>query len=245
MGSKKPSIIAFIMAFREKPDRVVKSLMYQTMPPDKVIIVAAYKSACIEKIDCLVDPPNMKLSVGERVGKALTKAFARYDISMYDYVLKLDDDVILPRDFVEVHTRSGFDVIGKGQALLIRTKALLDTLGRMWPPIAADDAYLRLLLLAHKYRGKRLEWLTPVHSDAVKLSFKRSFAIGRDYYSMGLLIINVLYEAVKHFIKGEFKAAMGKVSGYISCYITKCPKYKYRELIRRYVFERIYLKLKR
>jgi len=243
--TKKTSIIAFITAFDKKPHRVVKLLSNQSTPPDKIVVVAAYDKACIKGIDCFVDPPDMNLSVGERVGKALTKAFTKYDISKYNYVLKLDDDVILPRDFIKIHIDSGLDIIGKGQALLIRTEALLRCLGKLWPPIAADDAYLRLLLLACGYRGRRLEWLTPVYVEPVKLSLKRSFEIGRDYYRMGLLYINVLYEALKHIINGEVKAALGKISGYIYCLVTDCPGYKYRNTIRKYIINRLKLKFKK
>jgi hypothetical protein len=67
-------LIAFVLSYREKPTLVLKSLSAQTLKPEKVVIVAAHRDACVERfeglgsIDCLVVRPDHRLTVGERVG---------------------------------------------------------------------------------------------------------------------------------------------------------------------------------
>jgi len=79
-----------------------------------------------------------------RVAKAINRALEQVNLHLYDYLLKVDADVLMPHDYVERCLRLGADLVGLGPFMLVRMKPFLRLLGGRWPEVPADDAYVAM-----------------------------------------------------------------------------------------------------
>jgi len=61
--------------------------------------------------------PIEGLSVGKLVCFYANKALSNYNLEEFDYILKSDEDVIYPHDFLEVNTAQGYDLMGGAEAI--------------------------------------------------------------------------------------------------------------------------------
>lgn len=66
--------------------------------------------------------PNMQEHVGVRVGKAINKALSTINLTKFDYILKLDADIILSRRYLEKSLNTRADLIGLGPFMLVKIK---------------------------------------------------------------------------------------------------------------------------
>jgi hypothetical protein len=216
------------LAFKEKPFLPVVSLSHQTWKVDKVIIVAAYPSACIEefdglgKIECVVIAPNLMLSVGERVGVALTKAFKKYDISKYDYMLKLDSDISFDEKFIEENLKSGYDLMGRGAGMIIKTGKFLKLFNHRWPICPIDDTYIVEAFRVYGFKVLPWNWVHPAKLlKEPNYSFKRVFKTGMEIYKLGIPFICEISTLIYLLLKRRKIVFIARILGYIVAHLKR------------------------
>ena len=232
-------IIAFILAFKEKPYYSLISLMKQSVKPSKIVIVAAYPSACIDQfknmdIECLIIPPDLSLSVGERVGKSLTIAFKLLLREDYDYMLKLDSDIYFDEKFIEENIKAGYDLMGRGAGMIIKVKTFLEVFDHRWPVSPLDDVIVTELLKMRRYRVLSWKWVRP--AELVKkprYNASRAFKIGYESYRIGFPLLWEILTVVDRILRGEFTFIFHLI-GYLIALFRNEKRYPFSGAIYRY-----------
>ena len=100
----------------------VRSLSDQTLVPD-IIMEIGYPTKELNSLTC-----------GRLVCYYANKALKRIDLKDYDFLLKTDEDVFYPRNFIETNVETRLDLVGGGSFLWIRVKPFLEVMnGRFIP----------------------------------------------------------------------------------------------------------------
>ena len=252
-------LLVIILAFRDPPLNPLLSLVGQELPRDTsidIIALVAYPSACKipqyikTKVKCLVVKPPSKLqSVGERVGFSITvllKYLEKIDkLKDYDYMLKLDDDVVLPKDFIKKNLKYKYIIMGYGPAMIINMRYYTRIFNAAWPISVADDVIVEYTLDSiWKSRSKVWEYIQePIILRPIRPSVKRSFKAGYEFYRMGFTTPYMLLYLMKHVLKtarlrinlrlkiGILCRFIVQLLGYISALLTSTDKYKFSRVI--------------
>jgi len=232
-------IIAFILALKEKPYYPLISLMRQTIKPSKIVIVAAYPSACVDyfkgvRIECLVIRPDTSLSVGERVGIALTIAFKLFLTEDYDYMLKLDSDIYFDERFIEENIKAGYDLMGRGAGMIIKVKKFLEIFDHKWPISPLDDATVVELFRVRGYKVLPWKWVYPAKLvRKPKYDASRAFKIGYEFYRLGFPL---LYEilTIHYRILQREPIFIFHLIGYLAALFCGEKKYPFSIDIKKY-----------
>jgi hypothetical protein len=85
----------------------IKSVMEQTIPVDMVV---------------LLTKKSNKPTQTERVQDILEDAYEKIDLTTFDYVLKIDGQVVLPKDFLERNLANEPDTITSAEYQIIKVK---------------------------------------------------------------------------------------------------------------------------
>lgn len=235
-------VIAFVLSYKEKPIHVLKSLSIQTLKPEKVVIVAAHKDACVDSfeglggIDCLVVKPDHRLTVGERVGISLTAAFRKYRLEDYDYFLKLDDDVVFGPRFIEANVGSGYDVMGRGAAMVVNARKYLKLFGGRWPACPVDDSYVVYKSIVSGLKVIEWDWVEkakllkkPTHGP------RRLLIMGRVMYRFGTPFPYTVLSSLKRVVKGGSLSYLVIIYGHLVALLARDARYDFSTYVREYI----------
>ena len=232
-------VIAFILAFKEKPYYPLISLSKQSIKPNKIVIVAAYPSACVDqfrgmKIECLVISPDVSLSVGERVGKSLTIALKKFLTEDYDYMLKLDSDIYFDEKFIEENVRAGYDLMGRGAGMIIKVKSFIETFDHRWPVSPSDDLIVTEVFKARGYKVLPWRWVHPAKIvKEPKYDTSRAFRTGYESYKIGFPLLSEMMTVLDRIKRGEFTFVVHPI-GYFSALFRNEKKYPFSKTIHNY-----------
>lgn len=134
----RPRVLALI-ASNEPSERIRRNLETQTLPPTKIL---------------LADRTFKDKFVGTRVTRALNEAISSVDLGAFDWIMRVDCDVILPDRWIERSVGSGADVVGRaGYAMLIRMSAFRRLDSGRFPFITKEDSFIVLKLQSLGYRA--------------------------------------------------------------------------------------------
>lgn len=111
----KPRILALIPTLNDDPSNTIKSLLEQTIKPSKILVAVGSKAlyhkltlmAEFESVEYVYVKPNFSEPTGVRVAKALNSLLSKESIREYNYLLRVDADVILPQTFLEANLKVG------------------------------------------------------------------------------------------------------------------------------------------
>jgi hypothetical protein len=117
----------------------VKSVLRQDVPVNQILMI-------LNK--------GQGVTLPAKVSDALNVGLASVDLSSYDFLLRVDSDVVLPVNFLGSSIALGADVVGSGPAHLIRVKPFLDCMGGKFNSVS-DDAYLEYKFLEKGYTVKK------------------------------------------------------------------------------------------
>jgi len=248
-------VLVIILAYKNPPIATLASLKNQ-VDDNKILldiyIVAAYKSACnvpshYENVKCIViKPPRTMREIGERVGFSITTLFRLININKYDYLVKLDDDAYLPRDFFEKNLQQPFIALGAGAAMILNTKYYVRVFGNKWPISALDD-FIIMYTIEAIWRAKVYAWRyirKPVllRNQISKPQLRRWLKMGFEFYKMGFTTTYMILYTLKRIIfipkvlntKSRMYYVlwhMFQLLGYFIAYIFRMKKYYYSPLI--------------
>lgn len=149
------------------------------------------------------------------ISRILNDTLLNTDLSMYDYLLRVDDDCLLPSTWIERNL--GFDLVSSsGQAQLIKMAPFLELMnGRFYED--QDDSYLAYKFLINNKSFS--EWLyPPISLRKTGEKHDNSYWInrGKIMYQQGFEPLHILFlhKNKKHFYE---------VYSFLKCYITR-PK---------------------
>jgi len=188
MTIETPRILSFIVTPNEKDAQVTfKSLMRQTLHTDIYSVIGIRD--------------NSKFA-GEIVSKTVNSYLKYIDLSEYDFLLKSDNDIIYPSNFLKTNCRENYDLMGVGAGLLIKVKPFLKYCGGWF---VENDLYDTILFhVFNKANLKVLAWnyacYSPIVFRKMKYSFQRSFNTGKLIYDYN--IYSFKKYAINRFING-------------------------------------------
>lgn len=198
----------------------VPSIMRQTVPVEKIV---------------MVNRRGKGETRAQRIATAFNQAIEEENLDRYDYILRVDGDVVLPPSFVEENLRQDADVVGTcAYAMLIRIPPFLRVMhGRLYTE--NDDAYLRAKLQSHGYRVAQLKVKPIVIRKPGTHHGLRYFIVrGRQQYRLGSEPIHTLL-TVREGNIGNLLL----LSGYLAAWLQKEPKYDVARYVRSYQIHRL------
>ena len=176
-----PKILVVVPTIEGISNKTNSSLKHQTTPYSSILIAN-------KKID-------KKFSTGERASKALNYELGKYtneELSVYDYLLRIDDDSYLPEHFIEENLKLDADIVGSsGYGQLIKMKLFIEVLNARFPEVWSEDGHVWYTfkyygLKAEKYRVK------PENFGTRNFNKKRYFGDGISRYKKGYIIPHIL-----------------------------------------------------
>jgi hypothetical protein len=131
---KQPKVLCLYVSLPEEISvETLDSIKQQSLPVQKIVMVTERSS---------------KAFVADRVCEVVNKALEKISLQEYDYILRVDSDVVLPSNFLEANLKTGLDVMGFGSAQIIRIDPFIKLMnGKL--NIVSDDNYIHHKFLAH------------------------------------------------------------------------------------------------
>lgn len=192
-----------------------RSLQTQTLKPHIVITVGK---------------PVKGLVTGEVVGRTMNKALSKIQISDYDFLLKSDDDILYPPQFLEVNTQTNYDAMGRGAGLLVRVEAYLKYI-KQWDTTSLEDSYPFYALLINNRKILISNWVLPaklLKPSTEPSDFARMWACGRDCYKIGFPIeVYAVSQLVLAKRCSDLRAKVAQlwaIVGYVSACVRRLEK---------------------
>jgi len=239
-----PKILLVIPTLKDNPTEAVESVQCQTVPVSKIIVVVGSRQLCNELAnelakcaDIIFSKPSMKEPLGLRVAKALNIALSRVRIEEYDYILRVDADIRLPKKFIEENIKLDADIVGKaGYAMLIKNKTFLQIFKGQFPEVASEDSYINYKLWS---LGKKVEdWKVypKLLPQSVRKHFwRQKFHSGMEAYRIGYEPIHVVARLRSDPAKNVFFCL-----GY-TCALLRClRKYEFAAKVFKFQIKRAF-----
>jgi len=236
-------ILCLIPTLRDFPLRSLDSLLNQTVKPSKIIVISGSlrlreylrKNLSLKgstRLEILYVKPNTQEHVGVRVGKAINAALENEKLELYDYILKMDSDVVLHPRCLELCIKKDSDLIGLGPFMLIKTKPFTELLSGRWPETPADDSFVRLLFVA---RGLRVEPKPSCAYEARKGgaqgTWRYYFYRGIDDYRTGINPISMGRIVVKLIIGRRSLLPAFTLLGYLVAILSRQKRFDFAPII--------------
>lgn len=156
----------------------LRSIFQQTIPVDMIVILPRKAEG---------------ISVSEKVSKVLNEGFSRLKLEDFDYILRLDGDVVVPANFLEENLKGTPDESGgAGYEMLIKVEPFMKLMnGKLHPK--SDDSYI-----VYKFMQKGLKVVkNKVNAVLLRPAGKHHgttyfFHRGKQMYKLGYEPIHVL-----------------------------------------------------
>ncbi|MEM4474635.1 MAG: glycosyltransferase family A protein [Candidatus Bathyarchaeia archaeon] len=250
-------ILSVITTLKDDPKIVITSLLNQTVKPQRIIVVcgtrAIYNKVSLLKgklpvpLEAIYVKPNMQEHVGVRVGKAINAALSTINLGEFNYILKLDADIILSRRCLEKSLGVSADLVGLGPFMLVNMKPFIYLLGGKWPETPADDSYICLSFIS---RGLKYE---PLPQDVVVLKkggvgggWRYYFLRGVDDYRSGICPLRMFRIVLKLIRARRTLLPTFTFLGYLTALFKRKPFYSFAPIIfRKSCTEGIFRRLKK
>jgi hypothetical protein len=201
-----PRILCIITTLHDDPTLTIKSLLAQSIQVTKIIVAAGSEKKVLLKsnensITQIFIRPDFNKSLGERLGAAINASLESVNITDYDYILKMDADVILPILFLEINLTADADLNGRfGFCMLLKVNTFLKVLGGKWPELTTEDTYIE-----HFYSSLGFSVIDPALPPLVKrnagvhYSWHSQLDRGVSWYKMGYEPLHVFISSFVGF----------------------------------------------
>jgi hypothetical protein len=200
-------IAAIITTLDDDPTETIESLLTQDVRVLKIIVVVGserlyhHLSQTVSGVDLLFVQPDFSKSLGIRLGKAINFALKKIRVDAYDFLLKLDADIVLPTEFLSRNLSVGADLVGQsGFSMLLRVRPFMKLLNGRWPEETAEDTYIAHLYSRHGYTVADLV-LSPLmnREGGFCYSWRYQLERGLSMYKLGCEPLHVLAAAAVDF----------------------------------------------
>lgn len=193
----------------------IQSILKQTVPVKTLIVL----------------PQKVKGgTTAEKLSRVLNEGLCSIKLEDFDYILRVDADIILPPNFLEENLKSEPDLCGEaGYAMLIRTSTFLRTMNGRFH-LRSDDSYTiyrfmkeRCHVIKYKVhpitlRQTGLRYRTSYFAKPKHQSIKYYYDRGKSMYELG-------YEPLHAF--GRLRQSFWNlfaVFGYFTCFVRREQK---------------------
>ncbi|MEM2009934.1 MAG: hypothetical protein QXV51_03720 [Thermosphaera sp.] len=221
----------------------LKSVMKQESVYQDVFVVSASPIPLGEynfQVQNIVIPTRSSWPVPVKVAYSFNAALLITDIEVddYDYIFKVDGDVILPQDYVKNLVSRKPLVAGMGPAMLISTSFFKKFLKKKYPINYCDDGYILAMAISKGIWPITYDGVGKINMPKILTLKDREFIYGIEYYKWGmpfflLLILPItriylrLMKAMKPYQYKELKAFLFNVAGYLYALSHGLRKYEF------------------
>lgn len=250
-------ILAVIPTLKDDPTETIESINGQTTKVSKIFVAIGSRnlyeklvSTSLSNAEYIYVKPDFREPLGKRVSAAINTVLAKQNLKEYDYLLKVDAEMILPACFIEENMKVGADFVASGgAAMLFKVSCFLDVFKGIYPQVAADDTFIALSLMHKGYVVKRWR-CPPIDKGRKKVhhSYRHEFNVGKEFYRLGYEPIHVFERLRCLFTRGpSIKARMltgvFPIFGYASAAFRRvrrydCAPWVFTMQVRRLIFGR-------
>ena len=174
------------------------SILNQTVPVTRIIYATSTPEAN---------------TLPARLSKVLNHGLRGINLTDYDYLLRVDSDTTLPKDFLALNLKGKPDAVGWGSAHLIKTEPFIKYMNGRFNS-EQDDSYVNFKFHQHGLKVYPYA-VTPKVNRPVGVHHGYPYFINRGYirYQIGYMPLrifrNILHEKHKPFyLYGYFKALL-------------------------------------
>lgn len=248
-------LLAVVATLNDDPNRTVESILRQSVEVSKIIVAVGgkdlyekLKEKSTERVEYFYVKPDYQLTVGKRVGAAINKALRKADFEKYDYVLKIDAEILLPANFVEANLAERPDFVGSvGFAMIFKTSSFLRVFGGVYPEVELDDIYFAFKFLYAGCSVKRWKSV-PVEMKVREKgyqSFSRYLHGGVEMYRVGYEPVHILHSFLRGVRRGTLDGTLQVVNivpvfGYFSAVLRNVKRYEFGLWIFRMQVRRLF-----
>jgi len=192
-------ILAVIPTLADDPTETIKSISEQTVKVSKILVAVGSKelyekltSKNLNGVEYFYVKPDFREPLGKRVATAINTVLAKENLREYDYLLKVDDDVVLPKRFIEENIEINADYVGgSGYAMILKVSSFLKIFNGKFAEVAADDTYVGLKFLHRGFLVKQWRCLPVLVLNRPPHSYRHFFSRGIEMYKLGYEPIHV------------------------------------------------------
>jgi hypothetical protein len=196
--------------------QTIQSVLAQSVPVDMIALLT-------KKSD--------RPSITERISDASNEGISHINLSDFDYLLRLDGDTVLGRDFIKNNLAGEPDSVGCGYAMLIKVKPFLELMGGKFHP-QSDDTYLNDNFLQHGKtwtQYKELPLYAALHSGAETNYYLDK---GKLMYILGWTPVHVASNVL--WLYGRRWRSIFVVGGYLLSWLKRAEKLDVADFVKAY-----------
>lgn len=220
------NVLTVYMAKDVINEKCYNSVLRQEGVKQDIIVISAKK---IEVANNFVADVPQEYPLPIRVGLSINRALPVYwDKKKYDYFFKVDNDVLLPPDYLLDLISKNKPIIGPGNAMLIEAGFFKNQFGSRWAITYSDDEYMKACAFAMGFIEQL--WEKDLNLDSVyRPSLSREYMYGKEYYKFGIplwFMLVRLIASIKNYFKRRtdripITMSIYSIGGYISALATK------------------------
>lgn len=194
-----------------RADATVNSLKSQTLKPQKIIVTSKRFSSPF---------------LGVRIAKAINAELSSINLENYDFLLRVDDDMILPANFLEENSKIQADIIGAGGTLMLRISALKRIGG--WPEYPTEDSYLLWTAKALNLKlARETIKMISTRKQGTHYPDKVMIDYGKETWRLGYIFPLIARNFLRHLRETKDPRFFGHFYGYIYQALRHDSKRKY------------------
>jgi len=204
---KKFKVLLFTMKIltlylaKDSIDEICYNSVMKQQSVDQDIIVISTVKISIPNNFVVEIPQNFPLPV--RVAISINRAIEVIKKKKYDYLFKVDNDVILPPDYL-INLISKKPIIGPGPAMVLDFHFFEKYYGCKWPLSFCDDTYMKAYAFAKGFIEDLWEKNIKIRLIGEwKPSKFRSYIYGKEYHKFGFPIfymVLIVLASIKNFL---------------------------------------------
>ncbi len=183
-------------------------------------------------------PVDQSLTQGVRVATSLNVILERLSastLSSYSHIMKSDDDLTFPPSFVRENIAAGYDLLGPGHAMLMKTDSFLRATGGRFVPVSFEDIALTKAFQSAGFRVLEFAWVLPATNvEPAATHTDQPLRIGEEYYRVGYPLGPAIYHALRVSRVSHDATCLPILLGYLLAWIRRPERFPFSEKIRGY-----------
>lgn len=235
--SAEPKVCVVIPVYGEDPGPLIASIKNQRgVHSDIFVAVGSLKRFMMlqEKQDAIYQfvEPNLNLTVGVRIASAINQILERVDLAKYDYLLRVDADVVLPPSFIKACIKQNADLVGEFSVMLLRMMAFRQVFHGRFLEVNGEDMYISLKMKSTN--GLVVPWgIPPVFRRLPGAGKPPSYfsAKGLVMWKMGYEPVHVVWDAFIHFMLRHEPAVLFQCTGYFRALVNRKTRYEFARYV--------------
>jgi hypothetical protein len=247
------SILTLYITKDSIDEKCYSSVLKQKGVKQDVIVVSARK---IEVANNFVVEVPQSYPLPVRVGFSINRALEVYwDDKKYDYLFKVDGDVLLPQNYLLNLISENKPIIGAGCAMLIEAGFFRDHFRNRWAVTYVDDEYMKAYAFAMGFINELWERIDLSITFEYRPSLSRQYIYGKEYYKYGAPIWFMFLRVIAS-IRNRIKKipayipvshSIYSIGGYISMIGTKRYEWhsNYTKRLTKLYFQKFTSKMRR